>query len=252
MAKLKNILYICSHIPDKNAVEAGHKIAWYNLKKISSNVNVFAVFIHNNYEQINFDGLSFLDKNKIFMVSHSKFDKLINYLFNLKIPPKFASRVSSKTKNLIKKIINEHKIEKIYYDFEESAIFSLICDIDLPSTVFTYDVLTQWWLRSSTFYSLFAANTFRYEQKILKKMNEIYVYSDKDKQLISSLFGIHNVKALKPRLSDFVYSVNKKKTKKPNKSILFWGALNRKENEDAVLFFTRIILIKQQHFPRCT
>lgn len=245
MVKLKNYLYISAHIPDKNATEAGHRIAYDNLTtllKNNKNVFFYLIFFTNNQYKIR-KPTDFNSKNlKVFVIKISFLKKIFNWLCNLKIPPKFAFRFSKTTLNLINKLVENHNIEKIYYDFEESAIYSLyLTRSSIKSYLFTYDVVTQWWLRAGGVKGLFASITYSFERKILNKVNLTYVYSSKDKQLINNLFGIYNVNYIKPKLSDFIYSVRRNKTTIEENSILFWGAMNRIENENAILYFVKTI-----------
>ena len=86
---------------------------------------------------------------------------------------------------------------------------------------------------------LFSAFTYRYEERLLRLFDQITVLSRKDKYLIDGVYPYCNVEVEQPSLSPFVHKVKRKLASIAPASLLFWGAMNRAENEEAVLFFVR-------------
>ncbi|WP_193333393.1 glycosyltransferase family 4 protein [Duganella sp. FT27W] len=83
------------------------------------------------------------------------------------------------------------------------------------------------------------------ECKMLKAADQIIVLSEKDKVFVHNLLDISStVTVAPPSLSPFVYTVDRTPGGVRKNTLLFWGAMNRVENEAAVLYFVQHVLEK--------
>lgn len=87
---------------------------------------------------------------------------------------------------------------------------------------------------------------FLYQLYLLKKWEErkfacierIIVLNQKDSELVKKITNDDKkIEIDYPKISEAFYSVIRSPEKIENGAILFWGAMNRKENEDAILWF---------------
>ncbi|MEO1185016.1 MAG: glycosyltransferase family 4 protein [Cyanobacteria bacterium J06636_27] len=67
----------------------------------------------------------------------------------------------------------------------------------------------------------------------------MWTLSKKDRNILTSLFAIpeKNIIVKPPQLSEFVSKIKRNLEKIENKSLLFWAAMNRPENEQAAINF---------------
>ena len=83
-----------------------------------------------------------------------------------------------------------------------------------------------WWL--------FARQTFALEQRLLKLADTVLVLSNKDAHLINGLYpGVGSVQVVPISLPAFLKDVRRTKDTIEKGHILFWGAMQRRENEEA-------------------
>ena len=243
MNKKNKLLFITAHFPSQNALMAGHKIAYERLEYFSENYEIDLIVISNK-DEINIELLKKIKNLKIKIIKPlSKIKKIKNIIFTKGIYPfKPSTRFDIDILNYIKK--NKEKYQKIHFEFTHAAIYCQYIDFkDILLSTTVHDVLLQQKFRSySNIIDLMdIKHTFDYEQNIFNKMSTIYTLCEKDANLITSMYSIskNRIEVIKPKLSDFIVNVKEKRLEynydKP--SILFWGAMNRLENEDAIISF---------------
>ncbi|HBR5799587.1 TPA: glycosyltransferase, partial [Klebsiella pneumoniae] len=76
-----------------------------------------------------------------------------------------------------------------------------------------------------------------WERKVFNRAGEITVLNDKDKDIVKTIINWKNVRINVdyPKVSGVFHDVNRNNVTLNN--IIFWGAMNRKENIDAVFWF---------------
>ena len=112
-----------------------------------------------------------------------------------------------------------------------------------------HDIVSQSFLRKSEnnfILGVEVARLFKFEKKIYSSVNELWVLSKKDREILTSLFSVPENRIIikPPKLSDFIYKVERKIDKIEKKSLLFWAAMNRPENEQAAITFIENCFIK--------
>lgn len=256
---MKKCLFICSHFPSNKAHYAGHKSAYNILMDylnsgfevdliILANSNEFRIDVFDKYENIN--------------VVHSEklniFKKIKNLIISKKFfPLKVNSRYSNKIINFY--IQNNQEYSVVHFEFTAStSILSKIKKFAPEHTKFhlsIHDVLFQGLLRKANkyLYLIDLIETYRFEKFIFNNVNKIIAHNSKDKELLTSLYSINDekIEIKYPTLSNFVYAVSNKRQKfNQKKVLLFWGAMDRTENVEAVLNFWKLYkdLIIQKNY----
>ncbi|WP_319380107.1 glycosyltransferase [Thiomicrorhabdus sp.] len=243
---MKRCLFISAHYPNKMAKYAGHKSAFKILNDYLERGYFVDIAIISNADEFDNNSLNELENvDVVFTEKLSVWSKVKNILFSRRFfPLKVNTRFSKKLLSFISS--NTLDYDVIHFEFTHSAsIFSALKAKISPSTkivVSSHDILTQASLRSASNFLNYidSVKTYQFEREIYSQIDKLIVHNAKDKALASSLFSMDEgkVEVRLPPLSDFVYSVKKQRTSdKIENALLFWGAMNRKENEDAVIKF---------------
>jgi len=249
---MKKMLFISAHYPSPNAKFAGHKTAYMFLEQYSKEYVVDLIVLCNK-DEIDKESVKRLaNVNLVNIVVLDKYQKIKNILTAKNIfPLKVNSRFDVSTLNYLK--LNISIYDTLYFEFTHAAVFlpKLQPYINKKQNVIisSHDVLFQNSYRSfdksNSLLSLFDSRaTYLYEKAIYNIANEIIVQSPKDKSLVELLYDLKEKKVTvkSPALSSFVYSVKRRREEEliEKKSLLFWGAMNREENETAVLEFLKL------------
>jgi polysaccharide biosynthesis protein PslH len=248
---MSKILFISAHAPTYKYPQAGQKIAFNNILEYTQSGNKVDVLVISNQAEI--DAASDLIdlfhqlNNHIYVYPLTKINKISSCIRNYYIPLKFATRSQTKISAQITELISKNTYDIIHFEYSHAAVYleliQALINPEFTTTVISiHDIVTQSLLRkalNNPILGIEAGRTFNYEAKIYSTANNLWVLSQKDKDILTSLFSISpkkiSVKA--PKLSNFVYQVNRKSEQIEQKTLLFWAAMNRSENEEAILQF---------------
>lgn len=105
-----------------------------------------------------------------------------------------------------------------------------------------HDIISHSFLRKSAnniFLGMEVARLFRYEKSLYSSANKLWVLSQKDCDILTSLFTIPTEKIIvkPPNLTQFIENTRRVSENIEPKTLLFWGAMNRPENEKGILVF---------------
>lgn len=234
------LLFVCSHVPASNAKEAGHKTAWFHLVKLSESFDVDLLLVVNSSEV---ETLPQEWPRSVSLVGFFRVNPLVKALLVLRniylFPPRFSVRLFPSAVKFFAAQIKYVVYSRIWFEFTETAIYYRYLPAHMPFTVSAPDVILQWSLRTSGFQRFFASWIFRTEREIFLRADQIFVQSQKDLNLVKSLYSVKSVGLLSPALSDFVSLVRRNSFDIKPRTLLFWGAMSREENYTAVLVFLR-------------
>ena len=244
------IIYFSAQLPSNKVPVAGQKIAWNNLNDLGNPNKIILFSFVNEIEKPFFNEHLYSNYKKTYFTFLNKTTQIKNCLINLKYPLKVAGRYS---KPLFKQLVFEisnNNVEKIFFEFTSSMLYAkkikkLFPNIDVHFV--EHDVTFQSFFRLSKsrnflknfFYYLEYKRMKTFELYNLKRFNYIYTLNYKDLRLLQE-HGVKNVTVKYPKVEDWIYTVDRSNFKK--KSILFLGAMHRKENQDAVLWFVKYII----------
>lgn len=244
---MSKVLFVSAHYPSLNAKYAGHKTAFQFLKEYSDSGDQVDVVVIANKDEFPRDdnaldvlltGVKVVKSHRLSVVA-----KLFNIFRSGRLfPLKVNTRYSYDVLSFIRCNIDSYDV--IHFEFTHAAVFLPYLTNSLSSkhiVVSSHDILFQSSIRKNGLLSCVESfSTFRFEREIYDRCTKIIVQSLKDKDLLASLYSIskNKIEVKTPYISDFVYKVKTRRISDVSeRAILFWGAMNRQENIDAVLFF---------------
>lgn len=239
------ILYITSFIPKRNADQAGINVSFDIIKTIKENINCkidIAGLINSHQFDLNEtkDVKEYVDE--VDFIKTSKTNKIKNVLTNLSKPAIAAVRYD---KRLIEIVKNKARIKKYDYvicDYtQNSAYGGLIKEIS-PNTktiLIEHDVCFQGLERKISLEGNKVKKSIitkqyeklkKYEINCIKNFDYVITLNNKDGKIISQYSDVHI-------LNPYINVMDLDKKEHDNINIMFWGAMNRMENEDSVIYF---------------
>lgn len=242
-------LFVTAFLPQKNAPQAGHRLAYDYLIKLSAESELDVLILSRtpvDEKDIEFRA----NVRNVYIKYVSRFDMIPSFLAN---PLMFSPRLSSRYTPAIGKFVCE-LVEQNHYDtvrLEFTQCFAYAQDLrrrfhdSLKIVMGVHDVMIQVVLRVKSLEGwLFARQTFAFEQRLLKLADTVRVLSNKDAQLISGLYpGVGALEVVAISLPAFLKEVRRSKDTIEKGNILFWGAMQRPENEEALLNFIDTIFL---------
>jgi glycosyltransferase involved in cell wall biosynthesis len=236
-------LFITSFLPQKNAPQAGHRLAFNHLVQLSEQAEVDVVLISRL--PVEEKDIEFRAHAKNVYVKYVKtLDLIPPFLADpLHFAPRFYTRHTKAISNFVCDLVEKNRYDTVRLEF--SQCYSYAFDLrrrfgnDIEIVLGMHDVLLQVVLRLSTLETtLFAKQTFELEQRLMKLADKVLVLSNKDAQLVQALYpGVRSLEVVPIALPAFVKDIRRTKDTVKRGNILFWGAMQRRENEEAVLNF---------------
>lgn len=239
------ILYITSFIPKKNADQAGINVSFDILKTIKEHIDceidLIGLINDNQYKVEDTNDIKYY-VNEIEFLKTTKLQKIKNVASNLSKPPIAAVRYDKKLINVIKLKFKNNNYDYVICDYTQNSAYGYLVKEISPNTktiLVEHDVCFQGLERklelcSNSIKKIFIENQYnklkRYETKCIKDFDFVITLNNKDGEIISKYSDVH---ILNPYIN--IMKLNKKKHDGVN--IMFWGAMNRFENEDAVMYF---------------
>ena len=245
---MTKILFISAHAPTMQYPQAGQRIAFTNLVEYAGFSETVDVFVIANKTEIDAARDLFLKfGNSLYTYPLNSLKKIESCLSHYQMPFKFASRYFKRVEEKIQKLLIVNTYDIIHFECSHAAVYiaavkKYINPTRTKTVISLNDVWTQVFLRQSArswLSSIEATRIFLYEQRLYSSASELWVSSEKDRNLLTSLFSIPNEKITikPPPVNSFVYRVQRCPEKIEKKSLLFWAAMGRPENERGILIF---------------
>lgn len=257
----EKMLFISLHLPSLDVPQAGQKIAYKNLMDFKEQYEIILISFVNILER-QFLNVGELEKicSEVYTFNVSNWTRMLGIIFNPLLPLHVAARLDSKVQKLICRLIKKHLISRVHFEYSQSLAYLPEINTNLNTTVVIHDVLFQMVERKARSESSFLfkwlwgylfSSISLWELRAYQKADKIYVLSEKDKLLLLSLDqSLEDKIAVKlPFISTAWFNENTLKFEGKEKAILFWGAMDRVENQEAVCWFYRDIwpFLKERH-----
>ncbi|EOR24559.1 group 1 glycosyl transferase [Clostridium sartagoforme AAU1] len=239
------VLYISSFLPKRNASQAGVNITYNIIRTLRENINcdVDLLCTLNSDEYGKDDSDIKIITEDQYYIEVSKKKKIVNIFKNILKPIIASVRFDKRVISLLEKI--DKKYDYIIIDYTQNISYIDFLRKRFPTSkisIIEHDVsflglerrVNQAKFLKKALYKFEYKRLRKYELSQLKKFDRIYTLNEKDKNLISEL---KNVDILSP----FINKWNFKYKEHDTFNIMYWGAMNRKENEIAVLNFVNDI-----------
>ena len=244
---MKRVLYITSFLPYDTPF-AGSKTSYRILKSIAKGYNINLLSFCTEVEEKYVDDFKNFceDKNNINLIDIikvNKFTRIFNSLVLFFLPAFLVARFYFKNLISLKK-----EYDFIYVDWSQSIFFGYMLSkiLNIPIVYSIADIITQSLERKYKEEKNFLKKLiFRFEyfktksieKKLLDSGRLIVVQSAKDKSILVNMkIEGEKILVIAPYFNQDMIFVEKS-SKEDNFNILFWGAMNRLENIDAVEYY---------------
>jgi len=239
----KVVCFLSAHLPSSKSKQAGQKIAYNNLFNISKEYKVILISFANSDEIRDIDNSLYSLCEEVVIIPINNFYRFLNAMINLFVPWFISFRSSRKVYKKIEEINKKYK--KVIFWLEYEQMIQYVKNnksIHNYWIVVCHDIISQMFERKKKNAKGIKKVIFDIEYKRLKKwekqylplVDEVIVLSQKDALLLSD-YNVKSVTVGFPQIPDSKDATDLQLS--PNPSIIFFGAMNRIENEDAVLWF---------------
>lgn len=222
---MKKILLITPYTPDNQGV--GVSYTSQLLRELSKTCIVDLVYFRYEedaaYKPVSTNIRVVLDK-----VVHTK-DKVLGLLNHPLLFPLFTSRHCKDVTRFLQQRVRENSYDCVYFDFSQT--FSYAKYIDHPNKLLmSHDVIAQKYSRMKQYLRPWA---MRSERKMLKAGSIVFTFSEKDCELIRTLYGV------KSEATTFFLNPNVLAAEPTEDSqyYVFFGDWSRVENIEALEWF---------------
>ena len=248
------ILFLSKHLPSPRSRQGGQKTSYHVCEFLSRRHDVHLLCFGTENEIDVFDGQGMEIFHCWDVVPVSRWTRLRGVIFLPQLPLSVGARNSRTFRIKLRQLTQSHRFDVVILDhtamwqYAEQIVGASLC------VGLMHDVLTQLWERraqgashvlSKIILTIEAKRVQRWEKRALSQLDLVVAQSNKDSLLLGQL---------NPNIQRFVIqqwvsvpaksAASEKPTAREANSIVFWGALDRPENTDAVAYALREI------FPR--
>lgn len=244
------MIFLSTHLPSNSVPEAGQKICFRHMKEISENRKVYLISFFNEMEAqyIDKESLSFCESTFFLEITNAR--RLWNLLLNFSLPLEVAVRSDARVLRKVESLLLPDPDKEIFIEYEQAAFILPRLKKNVKSTVVFHDVISQSIRRRLESAGRFSLRRLFYwyqlklivgwERRLAGLVGKAIVLNEKDKALLVELgFDPERVQVDYPIVSEKFHAASRDRYEP--ETILFWGAMNRAENEDAVLWFMQSI-----------
>lgn len=245
------ILFLSAHLPTPVGRQGGLKTSYHICEFLGRKHVMHLLCFGTDNELAVFDGQGMEIFHCWDVVPVSRWTRLRGVLSSPRLPLSVAARSSRTFRRKLRHLTQSHRFDVVILD--HTAMWQYANDlVGTPLCAgLLHDVLTQLWERrvegapdplSTMILSMEAKRVQWWEQKVLSQLDLVIPQSEKDGALLDRL---------NPRLKRFVIqqwvsvparsSPSEAVTIREANSIVFWGALDRSANTDAVAYALREI-----------
>ncbi|HBT3065703.1 TPA: glycosyltransferase [Klebsiella aerogenes] len=246
----KEIIFISIFLPEPDVPEAGQKLAFQRLSKmIESDVSVHLISFVNEREIRCVKNERFAKCKSVHLIKITNFRRLYNLLRNPFLPLSIAVRTDKRMFNIVCDLLSRCPDSNIHIEYEQ-GLQNIPNEKYSQVSLVLHDVISQSVDRFYTneknsikklFLKFQRYLIIKWEKKFLS-VDKIITLNLKDQDIVTKIIGVpeNKVSIDYPSVDSKFKSVNRSRVEKG--TAMFWGAMNRKENEDAVMWFINEIM----------
>lgn len=249
----KKVIYISAFLPEPTIPEAGQKISYQNLQAyLDSGCEVHLLSFMNQKEKSYYNDERFSKCASVEIFEIDGIRRLWNVLKNPFLPLVIGVRNDSRMKRSIQSTLkNSYSQDYIIHVEHQQALANIASKSYDKTNIVLHDIISQSLTRFhrrevnkiKKAYYYVQLILCRYWEGNLKKLSHCIVLNSKDERiLINNGVSSSKITINYPIVDPFFSNINRSFYN--NKALLFWGAMNRKENEDAVIWFIEKIFPK--------
>jgi glycosyltransferase involved in cell wall biosynthesis len=245
------ILFLSGHLPSPQSRQGGQKTSYHICEFLSRRHDVHLLCFGTEGERAVFDGQGMEIFRSWDVVPVSRWTRLRGVLSSPRLPVSVGARTSRTFRSKLRRLTQSHRFDVVILDHTAMWQYANHLGGGTLCVGLLHDVLTQLWKRkaegapnalSATILSVEAKRVEWWEQKALSKLDLVIAQCEKDRALLGELH---------PGLKRFVIqqwvsvparrSSSETATNRDVDSVVFWGALDRSVNTDAVAYAVREI-----------
>ena len=153
--------------------------------------------------------------------------------------------------------LRDHSFDFVWFEFIQCASLMALVPPDISTRLVVHDLFFQAHERKATqakgltrfFWQWEAARTKRWEAEVISRAKEVFTLTEKDKAVAETITGRSDLTVRYPEVDKVYHDIAKVRGLDIRRgTILFWGQMSRRENEDGISWFVREIMpsIRQQ------
>lgn len=245
------ILFASAHLPSSTARQAGSRTSYAICEWLTQSHEVHLLSFATPLEIETFDEAqrSIFASCKVFPVSNK--DRLLGLLRSPALPLLIAARSSGSFAEAFQKIQQTTPFDVVILDHGQMLQYLPLCDPRSVTVGSLHDIYSQMWERrtsseqsslKSSLYRMETNRVLRWEAAAFHATDLLVAHSDKDRDIVASKSQPKNPPTyIHPKIEPLRTAVLPA-TERPPHRLLYWGAMNRKENVDAVTWAVQEIL----------
>jgi len=242
------LLFVSAQLPSLKVPQAGHKIAYSNLEKYSREYEIYLLSSVNEFEEKYVDMGDFCFCKEIFLYRVDNIRRILCVMNNPFIPIRGSVKANRGARNKIISLVRDVKFELVHFEFTSAGYYMNYVSQDVKKVFSEHDITYQAYERKKRCSNIVKRLLYSFEQNRQKKWelaklsqaDEVMVLNEKDRDiLVRDGIPSGKIRIVRPYVSPSFGKVHRENIE--SHSILFWGAMNRKENVDAVLWFVKDI-----------
>jgi len=253
-----SLLLLCAHLPAPDGTQAGMKCSYHLFRILSRHFQLHILCFATDAERPQYRPESFtiFESHELLPISHRH--RITGVLTSPELPVAVGARNSEEFRRRISVLLSRHRFDAVILD--HTAMWQYADQLsDIPIVCgLAHDVLTQLWARkqssahgvSAWLLGIEARRVRKWEAAAVNRMSMVMTFSEKDASLISALSEGASVFPIQPWFYRLASTSASRDEDSSRRNIVFWGALNRAENQDAVRFALEEILpVVRAQFP---
>jgi hypothetical protein len=245
------ILFLSGHLPSPRARQAGQKTSYHICEFLARRHGVHLLSFATKAELSGFhrEDMSLFASFDLVPVSNRT--RMIGIVKSPSLPLVAAVRDSAVFRRKLKSLLCKQTFDVAYLDFTGMMQYQTeLAKIPVVAAMEVEVMFRRWESRRKhsgnqlvrIVFGWEERRTKRWEIEQLKRVDIALVQSSEEKQLLSELLPGQKVKVIRPWIELGDNAVVPPHTEREQNSLVFWGAMNRIENIDAVNYATEDVL----------
>ncbi|HEY0827517.1 MAG TPA: glycosyltransferase [Bacilli bacterium] len=240
-------MILSAHPPLSRSKEAGQKIFYDFILNLSESFDIYLLtFIRKDQYQWGLEDCFNLCK-EVLLIENNFFNKILSMVRRPFHPLAYNARWSNQFRSRLIQLLENNKFDFVHFEWEQMIQYLDEIPGGIYSTVTCHDVISQMYERIannsllSSFYNFQKKRSEIIEYKYLEKISMVITLSQKDSRILKKINTNISTQTLIP-----YFEKKNSKISECDKiyDLVFFGAMNRKENYDGVIWFIKNIYPK--------
>lgn len=253
---MKSVLYVSAFVPSVNAQHAGGRVAYENLMRLRSSADAVDALVCSTethmVEPARLAGVQLIGQRPWDLARYLAREGHAMGLQAVLTAPMIHTRLNLEAHRLLVHLLQTHAYDELFVDFTQVALLAerAVAAAARPVriTVCLHDVWIQRLLRTPGFApALLAGPVMRQEQQLVAGADAVLTLSQKDSDLLRSLYAVNHV-VVKPFAAP-AWSANVRRNAESidPRMLVFFGNFDRPDNSTAATWFLDHAMAEIEH-----